>query len=41
MIARALVAVGFTVAGLLGLYFQVEYSGWVLFIGLFAGWSLA
>ena len=31
-----IVAVGTTVAGMLGLAAGVPYSGWVLFVGLFA-----
>jgi len=27
-------AILFTILGMVGLYFKVEYSGWVLFVGL-------
>lgn len=33
-IGRAIVAVGMTVAGLTGIYFKIEYAGWVLFVGM-------
>lgn len=33
-IAKAIVAVGFCAVGLAGIYFEVEYAGWVLFIGI-------
>lgn len=33
-IAKAITAVTLTVVGMVGLYFKVEYSGWVLFLGL-------
>lgn len=34
MIAQAILAVGLVGFGLTGLFFNVEYSGWVLFVGL-------
>lgn len=30
----AALALGTTIAGMVGLHFGVEYSGWVLFLGL-------
>ena len=39
-IAQAIVVVGLALVGVTGLYFKVEYSGWVLFIGLVAAFNL-
>lgn len=33
---KGLLALMVIIAGMAGLYFKVEYSGWVLFIGLLA-----
>ncbi len=33
-IAKAVVAVGLVSLGMAGLHFKIEYSGWVLFVGL-------
>jgi len=39
-IAQAIVAVSLTVVGMAGLYFKIEYSGWVLAIGLIGAFGL-
>jgi len=36
---KALTSVAVVVAGMVGLYFKVDYSGWVLFVGLCCVWS--
>lgn len=38
--AKLIAAVSITVIGMAGLYFKIEYSGWVLFVGLVSCWSL-
>lgn len=39
-IANAIVAVGLVGIGVAGLYLNVEYSGWIVAIGLLAGLSI-
>lgn len=34
IIAKAILAVSLVALGMVGLYFKVEYSGWVLAVGL-------
>lgn len=38
-IAKAIIAVGLCAIGLAGVRFNVEYSGWVLLVGLLAALS--
>jgi hypothetical protein len=33
-LAKAFLSFGLVVAGLVGLFLKIEYSGWVVFIGL-------
>lgn len=33
-IGRAILSLGLVAAGMIGLYFKIEYSGWVLGAGL-------
>ena len=40
-IAKAVVAVGLVVLGMAGLHFKIEYSGYVLFVGLMVALSAA
>lgn len=34
LISRSITSVVFVGMGLLGLYFKVDYSGWIVFIGV-------
>ncbi len=38
--AKAVTACTLVIAGLVGLYFKVEYSGWVIFVGALVAVSL-
>jgi hypothetical protein len=38
--AKSILAGAMVLAGMAGLYFKIEYSGWVLFVGLVAAWSV-
>lgn len=40
-IAKAILAVVLTLIGLAGLYFKIEYSGWVLFAAVVASLNLS